>query len=299
MISVDKATMTYKSGKGIFDVSFQVKEGEVFGYLGPNGAGKTTTIRLLMGFTNPDSGGCTIRGLDCRRAAPEIQKFVGYLPGEMAFFEEMTGKQFLRAMNEMRGIKNNSRTQQLLERLELDCSGRIRKMSKGMKQKLGIVAAFQHDPSVYILDEPTSGLDPLMQQVFIEMALEERDRGKTILMSSHNFEEIERTCDRAGVIREGRLAAVEDIHSLREARRRIYSVTLGSEKDVETLKASGLELRAVEETRVEVVIGSNYDDFIKALGKCRVLGLDVVSQTLEQVFMQYYGEVTQRERNAV
>ncbi len=299
MISVDKATMTYKSGKGIFDVSFQVKEGEVFGYLGPNGAGKTTTIRLLMGFTNPDSGGCTIRGLDCRRAAPEIQKFVGYLPGEMAFFEEMTGKQFLRAMNEMRGLKNNIRTQQLLERLELDCSGRIRKMSKGMKQKLGIVAAFQHDPAVYILDEPTSGLDPLMQQVFIEMALEERDRGKTILMSSHNFEEIERTCDRAGVIREGRLAAVEDIHSLREARRRIYSVTLGSEKDVETLKASGLELRAVEETRVEVVIGSNYDDFIKALGKCRVLGLGVVSQTLEQVFMQYYGEVTQRERNAV
>ncbi len=299
MISVDKATMTYKSGKGIFDVSFQVKEGEVFGYLGPNGAGKTTTIRLLMGFTNPDSGGCTIRGLDCRRAAPEIQKFVGYLPGEMAFFEEMTGKQFLRAMNEMRGLKNNTRTQQLLERLELDCSGRIRKMSKGMKQKLGIVAAFQHDPAVYILDEPTSGLDPLMQQVFIEMALEERDRGKTILMSSHNFEEIERTCDRAGVIREGRLAAVEDIHSLREARRRIYSVTLGSEKDVETLKASGLELRAVEETRVEVVIGSNYDDFIKALGKCRVLGLGVVSQTLEQVFMQYYGEVTQRERNAV
>lgn len=299
MISVDKATMTYKSGKGIFDVSFQVKEGEVFGYLGPNGAGKTTTIRLLMGFTNPDSGGCTIRGLDCRRAAPEIQKFVGYLPGEMAFFEEMTGKQFLRAMNEMRGLKNNTRTQQLLERLELDCSGRIRKMSKGMKQKLGIVAAFQHDPAVYILDEPTSGLDPLMQQVFIEMALEERDRGKTILMSSHNFEEIERTCDRAGVIREGRLAAVEDIHSLREARRRIYSVTLGSKKDVETLKASGLELRAVEETRVEVVIGSNYDDFIKALGKCRVLGLGVVSQTLEQVFMQYYGEVTQRERNAV
>ena len=299
MISVDKATMTYKSGKGIFDVSFQVKEGEVFGYLGPNGAGKTTTIRLLMGFTNPDSGGCTIRGLDCRRAAPEIQKFVGYLPGEMAFFEEMTGKQFLRAMNEMRGLKNNTRTQQLLERLELDCSGRIRKMSKGMKQKLGIVAAFQHDPAVYILDEPTSGLDPLMQQVFIEMALEERNRGKTILMSSHNFEEIERTCDRAGVIREGRLAAVEDIHSLREARRRIYSVTLGSKKDVETLKASGLELRAVEETRVEVVIGSNYDDFIKALGKCRVLGLGVVSQTLEQVFMQYYGEVTQRERNAV
>lgn len=290
MILVENLTMTYRSGKGIFDLSFSVKEGEVFGYLGPNGAGKTTTIRLLMGFANADSGTCTINGFDCRRQAKRIHEFVGYLPGEIAFFDEMTGTQFLRFMNEMYGVKDRSRANGLIERFELEANHQIRRMSKGMKQKLGIIAAFMHDPAVLILDEPTSGLDPLMQKTFTDFILEEKARGKTILMSSHSFEEIERTCDRAGVIKEGRLVAVEDIHSLKAAQRKVFVVTVASAGDVESLKSSGLEVGRVTGNQVEVIVSSNYDQFIQALGRCKVLGLDVLSQTLEQVFMKYYAK---------
>lgn len=290
MILVKNLTKTYKNGKGIFDLFFSVKEGEVFGYLGPNGSGKTTTIRQLMGFTNADKGTCSINGLDCRSQAKEIHRSLGYLPGEIAFFDEMSGTQFLRFMNEMRGVKDRSRTATLIERFELDASPKIRKMSKGMKQKVGIIAAFMHDPSVYILDEPTSGLDPLMQKTFIELILEEKTRGKTILMSSHSFEEINRTADCAGVIREGRLVAVEDIHSLKASQRKVFLITVASPDDVKLLASSGLELGKIVGNHVEVVIGLNYDHFIQTLAKCKVLGMDTVSQSLEQVFMKYYGQ---------
>ncbi|MDW7739866.1 MAG: ABC transporter ATP-binding protein [Bacillota bacterium] len=289
MISIHSLTFQYSSGKGIFDISFEVGEGEVFGFLGPNAAGKTTTIRNLLGFTKPGQGQCSINGMDCWRDAAKIQNQLGYLPGEMAFFEEMTGLQFLNLIGSMRGLSRNGRRENLIDRFELDPSGRIRRMSKGMKQKLGIVAAFMHDPAVYVLDEPTSGLDPLMQNIFVELILEEKERGKTVLMSSHNFEEIYRTSDRAGIIREGRIVAVEDVHSLKSSQRKTFLVTLGSEKDLELLRSTGLELGRISKNTVEVIVFGNYDQFISALAGCRVLGLDVVTQSLEQVFLRYYG----------
>ena len=289
MIDVKDLTMTYKSGKGVFDLTFSVPEGEVFGYLGPNGAGKTTTIRQLMGFTNADKGTCTIRGLDCRTQSKEINKSLGYLPGEIAFFDEMTGKQFLTFLQDMRCVKGKGRTQELIERFELETTPKIKKMSKGMKQKLAVIAAFMHDPAVYILDEPSSGLDPLMQHIFVDLIHEEKRRGKTILMSSHNFEEIERTCDRAGIIREGRLVAVENINSLKAAQRRVFLVSVAGPKDIDHIKASGLELGKVTNNQAEIVVSSDYDSFIETLGKCRVRGLDVLPQSLEQVFLKYYG----------
>jgi len=290
MIDIIELTKRYRSGKGVFDLSFAVKEGEVFGYLGPNGAGKTTTIRHLLGFMRPDRGKCTINGLDCRCEAARIQKVLGYLPEESAFFEDMTGLQFLTFMEDMRGIRDRSRRAALVDRFELEAAGRIRKMSKGMRQKLGLVAAFMHDPAVYVLDEPTSGLDPLMQNTFVELILEERERGKTILMSSHRFEEIERTCDQAGIIREGRLVAVEDVHSLKSTQRRVYIVTVGSESDIATIRAAGLEVGTVNQNRVQVIVTGDFDAFTRALAECKVLGLDVGAQNLEQVFMKYYGQ---------
>ena len=289
MIEVKDLTMTYKNGKGIFDLSFSVKKGEVFGYLGPNGSGKTTTIRQLLGFTNADKGSCTINGFDCRTQTKEIQKILGYLPGEIAFFSDMTGKQFLNFMNDMRRCKDKTRTNNLIERFELETGGRIRKMSKGMKQKLGLITAFMHDPEVYILDEPTAGLDPLMQRYFVDLALEEKARGKTILMSSHSFGEIDRTCDRAGIIREGRLVDVEDMHSLKASQRKAFLVTVASEEDVKLLQSSGLELGSINGSHVEIFVSSNYDRFLQALAKCKVLEMDIPSQSLEQVFMKYYG----------
>ncbi len=196
MIALEHVTKTFANGHGIFDLSFAVAQGEVFGYLGPNGAGKSTTIRLLMGFLRPDGGTAAINGLDCWAKAAEIQQSVGYLPGEIGFFDDMTGTQFLDLMTSMRRLPDHARRSDLIARFELDPRQMIRKMSKGTKQKVGIIAAFMHRPSVLILDEPTSGLDPLMQQRFLELVEEDKARGATILMSSHLFTEVERVCDR-------------------------------------------------------------------------------------------------------
>lgn len=211
MLEVHNLTKKFKNGKGIFNVSFSIKKGEVFGFLGPNGAGKSTTIRHIMGFMKPDTGFTKVNELDTWKKQGEVQKYIGYLPGEIAFFDGMTGKTFLDFMANMQGMKDFSKRNELIERLQFDVFTPIRKMSKGMKQKVGIVAAFMHDPEVIILDEPTSGLDPLMQKVFIEMVLEEKAKGKTFLMSSHSFPEIERTCDRAAIIKDGVVIAVKDI----------------------------------------------------------------------------------------
>lgn len=225
-ITIQNLTRDYGNQKGIFDVSFEVKKGEVFGFLGPNGAGKTTTIRHLMGFIKPNKGGCAINGMDCWSNRDLIQKNLGYIPGEITFFDDMTGTDFLDFVANYRNIGSTDLQNELLERFELDPKSKIKKMSKGMKQKLGIVAAFMHDPDILILDEPTGGLDPLMQKTFIELIAEEKAKGKTILLSSHIFEEVERTCDRIGIIRAGRLVTVDSVDAIRERHLREYTVTL-------------------------------------------------------------------------
>ncbi len=290
IIQVQDLTLTYKSGKGIFDVSFTVQEGECFGYLGPNGAGKTTTIRQLMGFTNADHGNCRIAGRDTRKNAAEIQNTIGYLPEEMSFFPGMTGSKFLKFMQDMRKTGGNSRLQELVELFELNTDIKIRRMSKGMRQKVGLITAFMHDPDIYILDEPTSGLDPLMQRKFINLVLEEKKRGKTILLSSHRFDELELTADRAGIIRSGRLVTVEDINSLKASRQKTFRVTVKTENDLTRLQNSKLQISSVRDKQVEVVVSGNINQFIKLLAECDISGLDIISQDLEEVFMKYYGK---------
>jgi ABC-2 type transport system ATP-binding protein len=290
MIHISQMTKRYGTDKGIFDLSFEVNPGEVFGYIGPNGAGKTTTIRHLLGFLTPDSGRCTINGLDCREKAAEIQRFTGYLPGEIAFLDGLTGIDFLRLLAEMRGMKSLERRDHLLGLLELEARGQIRKMSKGMKQKLGIVAALMHDPQVLILDEPTSGLDPLMQNRFVELIQQEKAEGKTILMSSHSFDEVERTCDRIGIIRAGRLAAVETIDALRAAQRKVYAIAFSDENEAARFCQAGFEVVSSAGSKLEVVIHANLGEFLAALPNYQVTGLDTVQQGLEDVFMQYFGK---------
>lgn len=290
MIEVKHLTHIYPGGKGIFDVTFSVRKGEVFGFLGPNAAGKTTTIRNLMGFLNPTSGTAAIRGLDCRKNAAELQSFIGYLPGEMSFFENMNGMEFLGFIGKMRDLNNLSRRDELIGRFNLDPSGGIKKMSKGMKQKLGIVAAFMHDPEIYILDEPTSGLDPFMQNVFMDLIREEKKRGKTILMSSHIFEEVQRVSDRAGIIREGRIAAIEDIKALNEMKHNAYVVELENPAETKKLLKSGLDAEKIKENLVLVHVQNDFEAFFKTLSLLKVSGLDVRRQSLEDIFMNYYGK---------
>lgn len=265
IIEVEHLTRDYGGGKGVFDVSFQVAAGEVFGFLGPNGAGKTTTIRHLMGFLKAKEGGCRINGLDCFRDREKVQQMLGYLPGEISFFDDMTGVEFLDFVSGYRKGKGESRRKELMDMFDLNPHGKIKKMSKGMKQKVGIVAAFMHDPQILILDEPTSGLDPLMQNRFIELVEAEREKGKTILMSSHMFEEVERTCHRIGIIRAGKLVAMDQVEALREQYMTPYTVTLESE---EMAKAFAKDFQGVCQGRSVTVSAK---------------------RSLEEVFMQYYG----------
>ncbi|MDD4113859.1 MAG: ABC transporter ATP-binding protein [Herbinix sp.] len=291
MIEINGLTKDYGDHKGNFDLTFSVEEGEVFGYLGPNGAGKTTTIRHLMGFLTPDKGTSQIFGMDSRTRSADIMKLLGYLPGEIAFFDGMNGMEFLNFMAEMRGLTDTSLKDKLMDLFELDTKGKIRKMSKGMKQKLGIVCAFMHDPKVLILDEPTSGLDPLMQKTFADLILEEKSKGKTILMSSHSFEEIERTCDSVGIIRQGELVAIENIHDLKMKRRKVYLVTFDNVTSASQFASSNdFDIIEVKENIVKLSVLGNVTEFIKVLHNYSIMDLNTETSSLEDIFMHYYGD---------
>ena len=286
MIDVKDLTMTYPSGKGIFDVSFFVKQGEVFGYLGPNGAGKTTTIRNILGFARPDEGCVLIDDLNVRDHAAKLQKNIGYIPGEMAFFNGFNGTDFLDFLMNMRHITDHALRKKLSERFDFDERVPIKKMSKGMKQKLGIVAAFMHDPEILILDEPTAGLDPLMQNEFLNMIDEEKSRGKTVLMSSHIFEEIERVCDRAGMIKEGRMITVEDFSENNKKVHDLFEVTLRLPD--ETIEDEPFFVEKKDTSRYLVSVKNDYRSFLEALAKYDVTSLASKRQTIEDIFMKYY-----------
>jgi ABC-2 type transport system ATP-binding protein len=289
VIEINGLTKSYGEGKGVFELSLEVEKGEVFGFLGPNGAGKTTTIRMLMGFISPDGGKCSINGLDCRRQSAEVQKSLGYLPGEISFMDEMTGTQFIKFMAGMRGMKSFKKTIELLEAFELDPKGRIKKMSKGTKQKLGIVCAFMHDPEVLLLDEPTSGLDPLMQNRFVELILSEKERGKTIFMSSHIFEEIEKTCGSIGIIKNGRLCAVEDVEKIKASRTKYYNVIFETEDAAKLFSKEPVEVISVNKNIVAVAVSGDMTPFIWAMSKYKISSIESVQAGLEDVFMSYYG----------
>ncbi|TCP29785.1 ABC-2 type transport system ATP-binding protein [Scopulibacillus darangshiensis] len=288
MISVNGLTKKFPNGKGLFDLTFDVQKGEVFGYIGPNGAGKSTTIRHLMGFMKANRGTVAINGRDAWADAPELKRQIGYLPGEMAFMEGMNGQQFLALIGNMQGMKDKAFRDELIDRFQFDVKTPIRKMSKGMKQKVGIVAAFMHDPDILILDEPTSGLDPLMQKLFIDLVLEEKQKGKTILMSSHSFQEIERTCDRAGIIKDGVLVAVKDISHLRRVQRRIFDVRVKEETDINQIIKSDLDVQNTDHLNIQIVVQGNYRQVFQVLSGCNIDHMAIRSEELEDLFMNFY-----------
>ncbi len=289
VINIKNLTKDYGNNKGVFDLSFKIEKGEVFGFLGPNGAGKTTTIRHLLGFLNPNKGDCTINGLDCRTESAEIEKSLGYLPGEIAFLDEMKGVDFLKFLAELKGMKDFTKMNELISFFELDPSGRLKKMSKGMKQKIGIVSAFMDNPDVLILDEPTSGLDPLMQSKFVELIDKEKKAGKTILMSSHSFEEVEKTCDRVGIIKNGRLVTIEEVATLKSSQRKQYTINFTSKDEAERFSKESFDIKEINGRHVTVSITGHISPLIKALSDYEVSSLDIKTQSLEDIFMHYYG----------
>lgn len=289
VIEIRQLTKDYGNNRGIFDVSLSVKKGEVFGFLGPNGAGKSTTIRHLMGFIQADQGSCQINGLDCLRDHARIQQTLGYLPGEIAFMDDMTGLEFIKFMAKMKGMTDLTKAYELMERFELNPQGKIKKMSKGMKQKIGIICAFMHDPELLILDEPSSGLDPLMQNRFIELVLEEKQRGKTIFMSSHIFEEIERTCDRTAMIKDGRLISIEELQTLKASKHKTYQITFATQELAEQFMDEGVECKQVESTVIKVVPRNNLNYLLATLSRYDIIDLDITKPTLEELFLHFYG----------
>ncbi len=291
VIAVQGLTKDYGGGRGVFGLDFAVEQGEVFGFLGPNGAGKTTTLRQLMGFIRPDRGRASIFGMDCFSQAAAIQAQVGYLPGELALMEDMTGDQFIGFIARMKGIKDGAEAGRLCRLLELDGRTPIRKMSKGTKQKVGLVCAFMAKPRLLLLDEPTSGLDPLMQNRFVELVLEAKERGATVLLSSHLFEEVERTCGRAAILRAGRLVAVEPVEALRRGKARTLTFTLPGGAEAAGMAAAWPGARA-RETRVSVTVNGpeQLQKLLALAAGLPVQDLEARSQTLEELFLHFYGE---------
>lgn len=304
VIQIDHLTKDYGHNRGVFDVSFKVEKGEVYGFLGPNGAGKTTAIRHIMGFSRPQSGRVFVNGMDSWKYASEIQKNLGYLPGEIALPEELTGTEFIEMMAKLRGIKDMSYTHYLTEKFELDPSGSLKRMSLGMKRKLAIVTAFMHDPAVLILDEPTSGLDPIMQNVFTQFIKEEKEKGKTILLSSHIFREIDATCDKISIIKDGRLVSTFIADDLRHNEVKTFKLEFNTKEafdhftsEVESHKKLDVISLKAHKNQVKVCINdADINDFIALISDYDVKFLSEIKFTLEDYFMKFYDRNPQGER---
>ncbi|HXG76740.1 MAG TPA: ABC transporter ATP-binding protein [Gaiellaceae bacterium] len=283
-------TKFYGDSRGIEDLDLRVERGEVFGYLGSNGAGKTTTIRLLLDLIRPTRGRATICGLDTRRQSLEARRLTGYLPGELKLPERSAVLDFLAFLGALRGGVERKAIAELAERLGLPLERRIGDLSRGNKQKVGVVAAFMHDPEVLILDEPTSGLDPLRQHDVLELIRERAAAGRTVFFSSHELDQVEHVAGRVGIVRAGRLVAVEAISTLRERALRRVEVRLAAPADVSALRAvPGVRGLTSRDGVVRLDVEGSMDALVKELARLPVQTLTSEAPELEDVFRSYYG----------
>jgi ABC-2 type transport system ATP-binding protein len=290
-IETEKLTKLYGRHRGIEDVTFAVAPGEVFGFLGPNGAGKTTTIRALLDLHHPTGGSARLFGLDSRRDSVAIRARLGNLPGDFGFGREASGREALRLLARLRGVEGIGRAEALAERFHADLERPLGQLSRGNRQKIGLILATFHQPELLILDEPTSGLDPLMQEEFLALVGEERERGCTVFVSSHDLDEVQRICDRVAMVREGRLIAVERMADLLGKARRKVSVRLAEPSSLESLRAlpEVSELTGVDD-RASFEVAGDFDQVLKVLAAHHVTDIEAVHPSLEEVFLGYYRE---------
>src|SRR4029077_9966540 len=291
IIETEKLTKAYGGKRGITDVSFSVEEGEVFGFLGPNGAGKTTTIRVLMALLRADSGTARIAGKDCWQDSVEIKRLIGYVPGEPSLDPNLTSRQILEYFAHLRGGVDEAYLKQLINRLDLDVSRKFRQYSTGNKRKVVLIQAFMHRPRVLILDEPTSGLDPLNQQEFDGMVREARNEGRTVFLSSHVLSEVEKTCTRVGIVRDGGIVKIGGVHELTDIKR--YEITISFAKPVPVDTFTKLEgVTEVESLNnglaVRIAIQGAADAVVKAAAQFPVVSLTSYEPSLEDIFLRYY-----------
>ena len=295
-IIVENLTKDYGHGRGVFDVSFEIGKGEVFGFLGPNGAGKSTTIRHLMGFSKPDNGSTKILGHESFNDYAKFMDKVGYLPGEIALPSGLTGWQFIDMMKKLKGNIDEAWLKHLIEYFQLDPSGDTKRMSLGIKRKLAVVTAFMNDPDILILDEPTSGLDLEMQEKFIKFIKEEKARGKTILLSSHIFSEVDATCDRIAIIKDGKVVSEFKASDLKHNNNKIYKISFATPSDKESFLSvvcaseTMVLLDQTEETLTLSINDTHINELIKKLASVNIIDFRHLKESLEDYFMKFYKE---------
>jgi len=290
LIEVRKLTKSYGRYRGIVDVDLAVNEGEIFGFLGPNGAGKTTTIRILLDLIRATSGEASVFGIQTTADPVAIHRRIGYLPGEWNLYDRLTGAETITYFANLRGGVDRGYVDQLVQRLDLDPSRRFREYSKGNKQKVGLICALQHRPDLLILDEPTSGLDPLVQQTFNELLFEARGEGRTVFLSSHIISEVERTCDRVAIIREGRIVRLDTVEGVRALA--AHEVELRFKAPVEAAPFAALPgvVNLVEEGRtLRMLVTGPIAPVVRLAGQFDLVDFVSREPSLEEVFLAEYG----------
>jgi len=290
VIRTEKLTKSYGSHRGIVDVDLEVQAGEVFGFLGPNGAGKTTTIRTLLDLIRPTSGRAFVFDLESSRHPVEIHRRVGYLPGEFGLYDRLTGGETIEYFANLRGSVDPAHVRMLVERLDLDPSRTYREYSKGNKQKVGLIVALQHRPELLILDEPTAGLDPLMQHTFFDLVREARSEGRTVFLSSHVISEVEATCDRVAIIREGRLVQIGTVESLRDLSH--HEVTLRFAGPVPVAAFATLEGVAdvtAEDHVLRMSVTGAIGPVVREAARHDLVDFESREPSLEETFLKEYG----------
>ncbi|CAN5576324.1 ABC transporter ATP-binding protein [soil metagenome] len=299
VIETSGLTKTYGKDRGIKNVDLTVNEGEVFGFLGPNGAGKTTTVRTLLGFMKPTEGRAEVLGMDIVKDSVAIRSMVGNLPGEFALEDRMTGDQLLDFFARLRGVKNFDYAYEIAERINADLKRPMRRLSRGNKQKIGLVQAMFHKPPLLILDEPTGGLDPLVQEEFLKIIGEVKEEGRTVFFSSHTLGEVERVCDRVGIIREGELTAVETTDDLINKSFRHVSLSFAGRLDDEEAKRfenlEGIEEFRREHSRLSFDLHGDLNDMIKLASRQELVDMVYERPSLEEIFLAYYSDGDEAE----
>lgn len=300
VIEIENLTKDYGNGRGVFNENLTIKKGEMVGFVGTNGSGKTTTIRNILGFIRPSEGCVKVNGLTSWEHSSEIAGQVGYVPGEIAFPDLATGIDFLKCQAEFYGLKDMSYANELIERLQLDPRANLKRMSKGMKQKTALVAALMNDSPIIILDEPTTGLDPLMRVTFLDIITKEHEKGKTIFMSSHLFEELETTCDRVALINDGRIVDVADMNEIRNRPVKDMKIEFTNPADYEKFVGAGYEITRLQEQYNQATIRIRSEDTGKLLGELKNYDVKFISEipyTLERHFKNILIEKKENEKN--
>jgi ABC-2 type transport system ATP-binding protein len=291
IIQTQQLTKSYGPSRGIIDVDLQVNEGEVFGFLGPNGAGKTTTIRVLLDLLRPTSGKAFVFGIESTADPVSIHRRVGYIPGEFTLYDRLTGGQTLDYFANLRGGVDRAYQKQLIERFDIDAKRRFKEYSKGNKQKIGLVIALQHRPELLILDEPTSGLDPLVQQSFYQLVREARQEGRTVFLSSHILSEVERTADRVGIIREGRLVKVDSVEGLRDLAHHQVELRFSGPVPTHVFDAlPGVSDVVGEDHVLRMRVNGPITPIVRAAAQYELLDFVSREPTLEETFLAQYGQ---------